>query len=134
MSRAITFDDFHPGATMGEHVETYGSELASRWRHIFGEQPADGADGAAEAASIAVVMMMRAYLGVVAPRPPGNVHAGQRFSLQAVPRAGEAIRTVVSCVSKELRRDRRYVELRTQGSGDGGRTIYDGRLTLIWAA
>ncbi len=134
MSRPITFDDFQPGATMGEHLETYGTELASRWQHIFGAQPADGAGGAAEAASIAVVMMMRAYLGVVAPRPPGNVHAGQRFSLQAVPRAGEAIRTVVSCVSKELRRERRYVELRTQGSGEGGRAIYDGRLTLIWAA
>ena len=78
--------------------------------------------------------MMRGFLTVVAPRPPGNVHARQQLKLAALPREGEVIRTTITCVNKELRRERRYVELQALGTGDGGRPIYDGRLTLIRAA
>ena len=106
----------------------------SAGKKIFGDQPADGANGATEGASLAVVMMMRTYLNVVAPRPPGNVHARQRFSLESTPRQGEAIRTVIACVERELKRERRYVELQAWGTGEGGRSIYTGRMTLIWAA
>jgi hypothetical protein len=134
MTKPITFDDFRPGAVMGEKVEVFDPALAQRWRRIFGDRPGDGAGAGAEGASMAVVMMMRAYLGIVTPRPPGNVHARQRFSLEGTPREGEAIRTVVTCVSRELKRDRRYVELQARGTGEGGRAIYGGRMTLIWAA
>lgn len=133
-SSAITFDDFRPGTALGEAIEVASDALVERWQRIFGTRHEDGAGGAAEGASLAVVLMMRAYLGVVTPRPPGNVHARQQFALQAPPRRGEAVRSVVSCVGKEMRRGRRYVELQVQGSGDGGRAIYTGRLSLIWAA
>jgi hypothetical protein len=134
MSRPITFDDFVPGAVMGETILVFEPALAQRWRSIFGDAPADGAGGAAEGAGLAVVMMMRAYLSIVVPRPPGNVHARQRLQLADTPRCSEAIRTVVTCLAKEIRRERRYVELRACGTGDGGRAVYDGHLTLIWAA
>jgi hypothetical protein len=134
MSTVITFEDFNPGAVMGESVEVFDEKLAQGWQKIFGDQPADGANGAAEGASLAVVMMMRAYLNVVAPRPPGNVHARQRFSLESPPRQGEAIRTVIACVEKAFKRERRYVELQARGTGEEGRPIFTGRMTLIWAA
>lgn len=134
MSDLITFEDFNPGAVMGESVEVFDEKLAQSWQKIFGDQSVDGANGAAEGASLAVVMMMRAYLNVVAPRPPGNVHARQRFSLESTPRQGEAIRTVIACVEKEFKRERRYVELQAWGIGEGGRSIFTGRMTLIWAA
>jgi hypothetical protein len=130
----ITFDDFQPGTVLGETTEVASDTLAGRWQRIFGARAEDGAGGAAEGASLVVVMMMRAYLGVVTPRPPGNVHARQQFALQAPPRRGEAVRSVVSCAAKEMRRGRRYVELLVQGSGDDGRAIYTGRLSLVWAA
>ena len=134
MTMPITFDDFQPGAVLGENVQTFDPELSMRWRGIFGDQPEDGARGVVEGASMAVVMMMRAYLGIVTPRPPGNVHTRQRFSLTEPPRQGESIRSVVTCMSKELKRGRRYVELQVQGTGEGGRSIYGGGMTLIWAA
>jgi hypothetical protein len=134
MTMPITFDDFQPGAVLGENVQTFDPELSTRWRGIFGDQPEDGARGVVEGASMAVVMMMRAYLGIVTPRPPGNVHTRQRFSLTEPPRQGESIRSVVTCMSKELKRGRRYVELQVQGTGEGGRSIYGGGMTLIWAA
>lgn len=130
----IRYADFQPGTLMGEHVEVYDAQQASRWQAIFGDRPASGADGAPEGASMAVVNMMRAYLHVVAPRPPGNVHARQQLHLQGLPRQGEAMRVAVTCASKEIRRERRYVELHVSGTGHGGRKLFDGRLSLIWAA
>ena len=134
MSGPIRFDDFVPGRDMGATEVTYSDDLARRWQRIFGSATDGGAGGAAEAAGMAVVTMMRGYLNVITPRPPGNVHARQQLTVHALPRAGEVIRTTMSCVGKELRRERRYVELQASGTGDAGRPIYTGRLTLIWAA
>lgn len=132
MSAPILFDDFMPGTRMGETLLVYQSGLADQWEQIFGA-PSGDADRAAEGASIATVMMMRAYMAVVTPRPPGNVHARQQIVLDGVPRLNETVRTQVSCAAKEIRRDRRYVELQVNATGDGGRAIYRGRMTLIWA-
>ncbi|MBS77763.1 hypothetical protein [Variovorax sp.] len=132
MSAPILFDDFVPGARMGETHMVYRAEFASQWERIFGA-PSGDADRAAEGASIATVMMMRAYMAVVSPRPPGNMHARQQIVLDGVPRLNEEVRTEVSCAAKEIRRDRRYVELLVDATGDGGRAIYRGRMTLIWA-
>ncbi|WP_151448935.1 hypothetical protein [Lacisediminimonas profundi] len=134
MKKAITFADFQAGAVLGEHIEAYDRNLVNAWQRIFGSAPADGANSAAEAASIAMVLAMRAFLTVVAPRPPGNVHARQQFRLDTLPQPGEQVRTVVSCVDKQVKRERLYVDLRVQGSGDDGRALFTGCMSLIWAA
>lgn len=134
MSAPILFDDFRPGALLGEQVEVYDAQQAQRWQAIFGNQPSDGTNGAAEGASMVVVTMMRAFLQVVAPRPPGNVHAKQQLRMHGIPQQGEAIRVSVVCAGKEMRRERRYVELKVQGTGQGERALFDGLITLIWAA
>lgn len=131
MSKPITFVDFQPGTTLGEHVETYDANMAQAWQRIFGQ---DQGDDAAEAASVAVVLSMRAFLGVVTPRPPGNVHAREKFTLASLPRPGEAVRTVISCAAKEIKRERFYVYLEVNGTGDGGRALFTGCMSLIWAA
>jgi hypothetical protein len=131
MSRVILWDDFYPGQALGQTEETFDAGLSRAWQGIFGSE---GAGTSAEGAAVAVAMMMRGYLGVVAPRPPGNVHARQRFTLHARPAQGEVIRTRVRCLGKEMKRERRYVDLEVHGTGEGARRIYDGVLTLIWAA
>lgn len=130
----ILFDDFQPGVPMGEYEEVYDAQQAGRWQSIFGSSALEGANAAPEAASMAVVAMMRAYLHVVAPRPPGNVHARQQLRMHALPRPGESMRIAVACESKEIRRERRYVDLGVRATGDGGRALFEGRISLIWAA
>ncbi|MBP0630490.1 hypothetical protein [Cupriavidus sp. AcVe19-1a] len=130
----ILYEDFLPGALMGERVEVYDAEQAMRWQSIFGVVPDDGANGAAEGASMAVIGMMRGYLNAVTPRPPGNVHARQEFKMRDIPVPGESIRVVVHCSGKALRRERKYIELTVQGSGLRGRPLFDAVITLIWAA
>lgn len=133
-AQPILFEDFQVGTLMGEQVEVYDAQQAQRWQAIFGDQPSDGANGFAEGASMAVVNMMRAFLHVVTPRPPGNVHAKQQLRMRAMPQQGESIRVKVHCAGKEMRRERRYVELKVQGTGTGDRALFDGLITLIWAA
>ncbi|TPQ27110.1 hypothetical protein [Cupriavidus pinatubonensis] len=130
----ILYEDFVPGALIGERVEIYDAEQARRWQSIFGEETEAGANGAAEGASMAVIGMMRGYLNVVTPRPPGNVHARQVFRMHGIPQPGESIRIVVRCADKALRRERKYVELTVKGSGANSRALFDAVLTLIWAA
>jgi len=130
----ILFEDFQPGALMGECVQVYDAGQARRWQAIFGSQPEDGAEGPVEGVCMAVVNMMRAYLDVVAPRPPGNVHARQKLQMHGVPVQGESMRVTVVCARKEMRRERRYLELQVSGAGEGGRKLFDGLITLIWAA
>ncbi len=131
MSQPIVWEDFRPGASLGEITLGFEDQLSQAWRDIFGQ---NDVDSPAEAAGVVIAMMMRGYLGMVTPRPPGNVHTRQRFTLEAIPQPGEFIRTVITCLSKEFRRERRYVELEVRGSGSGGRPIYSGILTVIWAA
>ena len=130
-AKPILFDDYVPGAFMGERVEVYDQEQALRWQSIFGE---NSQEGAAEGASMAVIAMMRGYLNLVTPRPPGNMHARQRLRMRGVPRLGETIRITVHCRNKEIRRGHKYVELQIQGCGTQGRALFDALLTLIWAA
>lgn len=132
MSSPILFDDFKPGSRIGGTSLVYGADLANQWERIFGSS-LDEADRAARGASIATVMMMRAYMSVVAPRPPGNVHARQHIVLDDMPVPDETVCFEISCVAKEFRRERRYVELQADGTGDGGRPLYRGHMTLIWA-
>lgn len=131
MNAPILWDDFRVGASLGEITQIYDGSLSMGWQRIFGE--ADSGDPA-QGAGIAVAMMMRAYLRVVTPRPPGNVHARQRFTLFSLPQLGETVRSVVRCVSKEMRRERRYVELDVRGTGNDGRDVYAGTVTIVWAA
>jgi len=131
----LLFADFIPGTTLGESIEVYDELKAQRWKSIFGsESQATTQDPSAEEASMAVVNMLRAYLHVVTPRPPGNVHARQQMKIQALPRHGESIHVAVRCANKSIKRDRKHVELTVQGHGAGDRALFEGRLFLIWAA
>jgi len=130
----ILFADFQPGAPMGEHTQIYDELLAQRWQAIFGTGTADVAQEAAQATGILTVIMMGAYLKVVAPRPPGNIHASQQMDIQALPQHGEAVRVTVTCANKEIRRERKYIDLQVRGTGTADRVLFDGIITVIWAA
>lgn len=127
------FDEFVPGATLGSRTQTLDEPLLRALRAVYG--PGEGGPmRRPEAAALAMVLMMRAYMAVVAPRPPGNIHARQRLRIQALPTTGESLSVVLRCHAKELRRGRRYVDFEAVGTGAGGRALFTGLLTLVWAA
>ena len=131
MAEVLTFDSFRPGASMGRATETIGAQVMDLWRQIY---PWDAAPAGELPSGFATVLLMRAYMRILTPRPPGNIHVRQRLELYAGSAPDEAITTEFECVGKELKRERRYVELACRASGKAGRPLFDGRMTIIWAA
>lgn len=130
----VLFEDFEVGKPLGHHTLVYDDLLMQRWQHIFG----GGNDGAStsrsEAASVATILMMRAYTEVVRPRPPGNIHARQRIEFATLPQPGEQLTFYFDCIAKEIKRERRYLDVSARAENQNGIPILRGVLTLIWAA
>lgn len=132
MSNAVLrFDGFQPGAVMGCACERVDAALLGRWRQLYSSS---GPESGELPEGIATVLIMRAYMKVLAPRPPGNIHARQRLELTALPRLEEDVTTEVRCTGKRMHKERRYVEVATRSTGAGGRELFTGAMTLIWAA
>lgn len=133
----IVFDDFNPGQSLGCCELDYDAALVQGWRRIFGaaESESESESGSqAEAASAAVILMMRAYLDVVSPRPPGNIQAKQSIVFATLPAAGDRLSIAIDCRAKEMKRGRRYVELLVCGRNQDGTPVFQGMMTLVWAA
>ncbi|MCD0502284.1 hypothetical protein [Bordetella petrii] len=131
MTKPYTYDAFVPGTILGHWEEPLDDRLVATWGRLFGKHPQDHD---AQWTGLAVALMMRAYLNVVSPRPPGNIHAQQALSIRNLPRMGEIVQSRVQCLDKEIRRERRYLHLEVSGTGAQGRSLYTGRMQLIWAA
>jgi acyl dehydratase len=131
MTDVITFDDFQPGATMGHATDVVDERILDLWKQLY---PWDTVPAGELAPGLATVLLMRAYMRILTPRPPGNIHARQRMELIAPAKPGEEITTSLQCTGKELKRERRYVEMAARATGIGGRLLFTGRMSLIWAA
>jgi hypothetical protein len=127
----LNFDGFVVGKSYGSMTETPDAALVGRWRRLY---PQDDFPSDCAPPGMATVLMMRAYMHLLSPRPPGNIHARQQMTLGVPIRLGDSVSTEVACVAKEIRRDRRYVTVRAHGTNPQGATCFVGVLTLIWAA
>jgi hypothetical protein len=127
----ILFEDFVPGLEIGRSVEIVSSQQARDWTALYPWDPP--IDGRAPA-GMATVLMMKAYLGLVTPRPPGNLHVQQRMRVYDGIPIEEDIIATVACQSKEMRKGRRVVELLSMGKDRHDRRLYEGLMTLYWAA
>ena len=125
----ITYETFTPGEVMGSSAEVLDAAKLQAWQDLFPEDDLHGVMPHGMVAAIA----MRAYAEVLQPRPPGNVHAAQRFELFRLPRAGERLTTTVTCLEKEIRKGRFRVTLGMETVGSEG-PAFRGRMTVLWAA
>lgn len=84
--------------------------------------------------AMVTIFMMRTYMAVLSPRPPGNLHVRQRLRLHSSLRIGENLTSVIFCAAKTMKGERRQVDLEVRGETDEGRQVYSGLITLYWAA
>jgi hypothetical protein len=68
------------------------------------------------------------------PHPPGNIHARQRLRLGSPLRRGDVMTTSVTCRSKEIRKERRWVTFGVESRSDGDVLLCEGEMTVVWAA
>lgn len=125
----ITYEDFVPGQAMGSHATLLDAVKLQAWRALF---PEDDLNGTMPHGMVAVIAM-GAYAELVQPRPPGNVHAVQHFDLFRLPQAGETLTTTITCVAKEIRKERRRVTLQMDCASPTG-PAFRGIMTVLWAA
>lgn len=134
MNKPVLYADLMPNVLMGQHIDVFDKNMSEKWQAIFNATSDNDQSDAAQRASMALVLAMRAMLTVVAPRPPGNVHARQKITTYELPRLNETIHSKVTCLNKEIKRDRRYVDFEVIGQSADGRKIYEAQMSLIWAA
>lgn len=127
----LTFATAEIGREIGREELVLSPGLVEPWCRLF---PEDGETGETMPTGMVAIVAMRAYTQVVTPRPPGNVHGEQRFDITRLPKVGETLVTVVSCVSKTLKKEHRWIEFATDTLDLEGRPLFAGRQTILWAA
>ncbi len=106
-----------PERVYGRHTETLGEALLERWCALY---PWDRPRRARCPRAVATVLTMRAYMLALQPRPPGNVHAGTTMRVLAPLVLGSRVTTEIRCVGKELKRDRRFVDVASRCVDEAG--------------
>jgi acyl dehydratase len=126
-----TYDRFAPGELIGEATLTLDAERFERWRRLF--PSAEGATNAPP--GLLMALLMEGYMAAIQPRPPGNIHAGQKLTFAGKPLAeGGRVTVSISCNAKELKRERRFVRFGASMRDARGEEILAGEMNVIWAA
>jgi len=125
----FTFDRLQPGELVGCRSERIERRALTIWNTIYG-----GNDGPQVPAGFAAVLVMRAYLAIVSPRPPGNIHRALTVRAHRPLPYDEPLLSAVTCTAKQLRNGRRYVQFTVTCRAQDGNLCVDGDIDMIWAA
>lgn len=126
------FDYAHyaPGKHYGARDFAVDESTVAKWRSVY---PNDDDPGVMPAGMLAMIII-DAVLTLNSPRPPGGVHGGQTFDIQRMPRIGETIRTDVWCLDKEIKKERKWVRVRSETRAVGsGELLFTGVMTTLVA-
>ncbi len=127
----LAFDDLKVGSHLGSYTEAIDGHLLEQWRALY---PWDLSTKDEAPCSVAMALIMRAYMQVVTPRPPGNIHAEQLLEMLSPLKLGRHVTTRLSCVEKYLRHDRRFIEFAAEITDEESHEpLVRARLKLIWA-
>ena len=126
----LVFDTFRPGEIIGTRSLTLDHALVDQWVTLYPEDR----DSDRMPPGMTAVVMIRAYSEILQPRPPGNVHGAQRFEIARLPRIGDTLVTTISCESKQLKGERRWVRFVSETRRADGTPMFTGLMTTLWAA
>lgn len=121
---------YEPGRHYGARDFAVDETTVAKWRSVY---PNDSDPGVMPAGMLAMIVI-DAVLTLNAPRPPGGVHGGQTFDIRRMPRIGETIRTDVWCLDKEIKKDRKWVRVRSETRVIGSNELlFTGVMTTLVA-
>lgn len=123
------FDTFEAGMPIGSRTLVLGRELLEQWLTLF---PADR-DGERMPPGMMAAVYSRAYSDILQPRPPGNVHGQQVFTVSQMPVVGDTLVTDLRCEGKELKGERRWVRFASDTRRADGVLMFSGQMTTLWA-
>ncbi|RXV59155.1 hypothetical protein C6W92_15685 [Roseovarius sp. A46] len=128
-----TFADFHPGHSFGEMSITLDPDRLAKWDAIYGGGSKSDDTSRPLPRGLLVTCMMEAYLGLIQPRPPGNIHAGQSLNFgTGHVRLGDTVTLKATCRDKTERKGRGWVTFALTVTR-GAETLLSGDVRSIWA-
>lgn len=125
----FVFDTFEPGKLIGRRTLALGRDLVEQWLTLFPEDR----DGDTMPPGMMAAVYIRAYSDILVPRPPGNVHGQQLFTVNRMPKIGDELVTDLSCEGKELKGHRRWVRFGSETRRADGELMFSGLMTTLWA-
>lgn len=129
-----TYDDFTAGGALGTVEVMLDARRLDLWNRVYagvGGAVAPGDDAVPH--GLVVAAMMEGFIEVIQPRPPGNIHAGQKLGFTGRPiRPGTRLSLVFTCLAKEIKRERRWLTFGVRIL-DGRRPTASGEISAIWA-
>jgi hypothetical protein len=123
------FETFEPGSTIGSRTLTLDRALVERWLTLF----PDDRDSERMPPGMMAAICSRAYCDILRPRPPGNVHGQQQFTIEQLPVIGDLLITALRCEGKELKKERRWVRFSSETRRPDGTLMFSGLMTTLWA-
>jgi hypothetical protein len=126
----FNYAHYEPGKHYGARDVAVDETTVSKWRSVY---PHDDDLGVMPAGMLAMIVI-DAVLTLNSPRPPGGVHGGQTFDIRRMPRIGETLRTDVWCYDKEIKKDRKWVRVRSETRAVGSNELlFTGVMTTLVA-
>ncbi|HRH86616.1 MAG TPA: MaoC family dehydratase [Rubrivivax sp.] len=126
----FNYAHYEPGKHYGSRDFAVDESTIAKWRGVY---PNDADPGVMPGGMLAMIVI-DAVLTLNAPRPPGGVHGGQTFDVRRMPRIGETLRTDVWCLDKEIKKDRKWVRVRSETRAVGSNDLlFTGVMTTLVA-
>ena len=126
----FNFAHYEPGKHYGAREFAVDDATVAKWRSVY---PNDDDSGVMPAGMLAMIVI-DAVLTLNSPRPPGGVHGGQTFEIRRMPRIGESIRTDGWCRDKEIKKERKWVRVRSETRAVGSNELlFTGVMTTLLA-
>lgn len=123
----FVYDSYEAGKTYGHDDFVVDTDIVRRWLEMF---PEDESGGRMPAGMI-TLPQQNAYKNIITPRPPGHIQGGQTFELHWLPPIGTTLRTEVSCLGKEIRKERRWVKMKFISRDLAGKLVFTGINTIL---
>lgn len=121
------YETYEAGKIYGTDSFPVTCEVIRAWLDIYG--------GAWPTTSVpvglVVLMQQQAFKRIITPRAPGHIQGRQRFTLSSPFPVDSVVYTEVSCISKAIRKERRWVDMGFTGRTSDGAELYSGINTVL---
>jgi uncharacterized OB-fold protein len=125
----FTFERFEPGKWLGSRTLVLDDGLVEQWLALFPEDR----NGRTMPPGMMAAVFSRAYSSILQPRPPGNVHGEQDFTISRLPEIGDTLNTDLRCASKEAKGERLWVRFASETRNQQGELMFSSVMTTLWA-
>lgn len=128
----LSFEQLVPGKMYGESRLLCDHEKVEQWNAIYPELAGQRTTKHMPPGMSAVIVM-DTYDTALKGRPKGNVHGSQTFEMYAPVPIGETVATRLYVEDKFIKKDKKWVVVRTESTTSQGVLAFEGKMQILWA-